>query len=63
MWLCVVVGMVDTANAIVQSMRNDVFTYALGFNWVIVALYVPAPLVSSVLICLHLLRRDHAPTA
>src|SRR5262249_28343498 len=31
-WLCIVVGMLDTINAIIQSMRDHVFTYALGFN-------------------------------
>jgi hypothetical protein len=49
-WLCVGIGMLDTVNAIVQSVRYDVFTYALGVNWVIVTSYVPALLVSSVLI-------------
>src|SRR5215468_5053098 len=33
-WLCIVVGMLDTVNAIIQSMRISVFTYALGVNWV-----------------------------
>ena len=55
-WLCVIVGMLDTVNAIIQSIRYSVFTYALGINWVIVTLYVPALLVSSVLILIHLLR-------
>src|SRR3977135_1641899 len=53
-WLCVVVGMLDTVNAIVQSMRFNVFSYALGINWVIVTIYVPALLVSSALIFKHL---------
>jgi len=47
--------MLDTVNAIIQSIRYSVFTYALGINWVIVTLYVPALLVSSVLIFLVLL--------
>ena len=55
-WLFVVVGLVDTANAIVQSMRFSVFNYALGVNWVIVTSYVPALLVSTVLIFIHLRR-------
>jgi len=55
-WLCVGFGMLDTVNAIIQSMRDNVFSYALGFNWVIVAIYVPALLVSSLLIVLQLLR-------
>jgi len=55
-WLCIVAGTLDTANAIVQSMRDNVFSSALGFNWVIVTLYVPALLVSSVLIVVLLLR-------
>ena len=46
-WLCVIVGLLDTVNAIVQSVRFSVFTYALGVNWVIVTIYVPALLVSS----------------
>jgi hypothetical protein len=58
-WLCIVVGMLDTVNAIIQSMRDSVFSYALGVNWVIVAVYVPALLVSSLLIFMQLLRRDH----
>src|SRR5438876_10594751 len=57
-WLCVVVGMLDTVNAIIESVRFNVFTYALGVNWVIVTIYVPALLVSSLLIFMQLLRRD-----
>jgi hypothetical protein len=49
-WLCVGVGTIDTINAIIQSVRYDVFTYSLGVNWVVVTTYVPALLVSSVLI-------------
>jgi len=59
-WLCVVVGMLDTVNAIVQSMRFSVFTYALGVNWVIVTIYVPALLVSSLLIFMQLLGRKRS---
>jgi len=54
-WLCVIVGMLDTVNAIIQSVRFSVFTYALGVNWVIVTIYVPALLVSSLLIFMQLL--------
>ena len=43
-------------NAIVQSLRYDVTSYALGVNWVIVTLYVPALLVSSLMILLSALR-------
>ena len=60
-WLCVVVGMLDTVNAIVQSMRDSVFTYPLGVNWVIVAIYVPALLVSSLLIFMQLLVPNRSP--
>ena len=56
-WLFIVFATLDTANAIVQSMRDNVFNYPLGFNWVIVTLYVPALLVSSVLIFWQLLKR------
>src|SRR5213082_271970 len=45
-WLCVVVGMLDTVNAIIQSVCFNVFTYAHGVNWVIVTIYVPALPVS-----------------
>jgi hypothetical protein len=55
-WLCVAVGMIDTVNAIIQSIRFSVFDYALGVNWVIVTAYVPALLVSSYLIFILLLR-------
>jgi len=53
-WLCVIVGMLDTVNAIIESMRYSVFNYPLGVNWVIVTSYVPALLVSTVLIFIHL---------
>jgi hypothetical protein len=49
-WLCVGVGLLDTVNAIIQSVRYNVFAYPLGVNWLIVAVYVPALLVSSLLI-------------
>ena len=54
-WVCVTVGMLDTVNAIIQSIRFSVFTYPLGVNWVIVTIYVPALLVSSLLIFMALL--------
>lgn len=53
-WIFVVVGLVDTLNAIVESMRYSVFNDVLGVNWVIVTSYVPALLVSTVLIFIHL---------
>src|SRR6202158_1673032 len=55
-WICLTVGLLDTVNAIIQSMRFNVFTHGLGFNWVIVTMYVPALLVSSVLIFIQLRR-------
>jgi|ERR1700681_558368 hypothetical protein len=55
-WLFLAVGLLDTVNAIIQSMRFSVFTYPLGLNWVIVTAYVPALLVSSVLIFIQLRR-------
>jgi len=60
-WLCIVVGMVDTVNAIIQSVRDSVFAYPLGLNWVIVAIYVPALLVSALLIFMQLLGPNRAP--
>ena|SRR5579859_1045464 len=59
-WLCIIVGTVDTVNAIIQSTRDRVFSYPLGLNWVIVAMYVPALLVSSLLIFLQLLRSNRS---
>jgi hypothetical protein len=53
-WLGLTVGLLDTVNAIIQSMRYSVFTHGLGVNWVIVTMYVPALLVSSVLIYIQL---------
>ena len=55
-WLVLTVGLLDTVNAIIQSMRYNVFTYGLGVNWVIVTMFVPALLVSSVLIFIQLRR-------
>jgi hypothetical protein len=55
--------MVDTIDAIVQSLRYDVFTQALGVNWVIVTTYVPALLVSSVLIFGQLRRPEASATS
>jgi hypothetical protein len=55
-WLFLAVATIDTVNAIVQSLRYDVTSHALGVNWVIVTLYVPALLVSSFMIFLLLIR-------
>jgi len=55
-WSFLAVGLIDTVNAIIQSMRFSVFAHGLGFNWVIVTTYVPALLVSSVLIFIQLRR-------
>jgi hypothetical protein len=55
-WLCIGVGLLDTVTAIIQSMRYSVFTHDLGVNWVIVTMYVPALLVSTVLIFIQLRR-------
>ena len=59
-WLFLAVGLLDTVNAIIQSTRFSVFDYALGVNWVIVTLYVPVLLVSSVLIFTQLRRSSSA---
>ena len=40
---------------IIQSMLDNVFVYPLGLNWVIVCIYVPALLVSALLIFMQLL--------
>ena len=61
-WLFLAVGLLDTVNAIIQSMRYSVFNDGLGFNWVIVTAYVPALLVSSVMIFIQL-RKPNRPTA
>jgi hypothetical protein len=60
-WFFILFGTLDTANAFVQSLRHGVFNYPLGFNWVIVTAYVPALLVSTVLIYVNLLRSDRSP--
>ena len=62
-WLVVVVGLLDTVNAVIQSLRYDVFIHPLGVNWVIVTCYVPALLVSSVLILWQLVRSPVAETS
>jgi hypothetical protein len=59
-WLFIVVGMLDTINAIIQSLRDSVFNYGLGVNWVIVTMYVPALLVSSLLIFMQLLNPNRS---
>jgi hypothetical protein len=61
-WLCIFVGMLDTVNAIIQSVHYSVFTYALGVNWVIVTMYVPALPVSSLLIFMQLLGSNRNPS-
>jgi hypothetical protein len=61
-WVFLAVGMLDTVNAIIQSMRFSVFAHGLGFNWVIVTTYVPVLLVSSVLIFIQLRRPSRSTT-
>ena len=60
-WLFLIVGTADTVNAIIQSVRYDVFTFPLGLNWVVVTMYVPALLVSSALILVTLVSPGRAP--
>jgi len=60
--LCIGVGLIDTVNAVIQSIRYDVFAYPLGLNWVIVTMFVPALLVSTLLIVLELRRPRGAAT-
>ena len=60
-WVFVAAGMLDTVNAVIQSMRFSVFDDPLGVNWVIVTAYVPALLVSSYLIVVELLRSSRTP--
>ncbi len=55
-WLFLIVGTADTVNVIVQSIRDSVFTHPLGVNWLIVTMYVPALIVSNVLIVIYLLK-------
>jgi hypothetical protein len=62
-WLVLLVGTADTINAIIQSTLDSVFNYPLGFNWVIVTLYVPALIVSSVLILVYLIRPRRMETS
>jgi hypothetical protein len=57
-WIFIIVATLDTVNAIIQSLRYDVLTHPLGANWLIVTGYVPALIVSSVLIVVQLLRPD-----
>ena len=59
-WLCMIVGNLDTLNAIIQSVRYNVFTYSLGLNWVIVTIYVPTLLVCSLLIVMQLLSTNRS---
>jgi hypothetical protein len=61
-WVVLAVGLIDTVNAIIQSMRYSVFNDGLGVNWVIVTIYVPALLVSSVLIFIQLRRPRSSAT-
>jgi hypothetical protein len=60
-WLTIAVGFVDTVNAVIQSIRFDVFSHPLGVNWLIVAIYVPSLLVSTVLIVRRLAVGDRTP--
>jgi hypothetical protein len=56
------VGLLDTVNAIIQTMRYSVVRHGHGLNWVIVSMYVPALLVSSVLIFIQLRRPGRVST-
>lgn len=62
-WIFLLVATTDTVNAIVQSVRDSVFNLPLGFNWVVVTMYVPALIVSSVLILVYLLRPQRSEPA
>src|SRR5262249_19055592 len=61
-WTVLVVGLADTIAPALQSVRYSVFKHAVGVNWVIVTIDVPALLVSSALILWQLLRSPAAAT-
>jgi hypothetical protein len=56
-WLFNIVGTADLINAGIQGVRFGAFLYPLGAGWLIVTMYVPALLVSSVMIFSLLLTR------
>lgn len=60
-WLFTIVGIADIVMAIVHGMGSHLYEYALGFNWYILNFYVPALIVTHVMIVARLLRRR--PTA
>lgn len=55
-WVFNTVGMLDAVNAAVQSVRYDVFGLPMGVNWLIVAMYVPALVVTGLVIFYLLLK-------
>src|SRR5262245_28519881 len=59
----VVVALLDTANAVAESLRLGVFDEPLGMNWVIVTAYMPALFFCSYLIFVELLRARRTPRA
>ena len=59
-WIFNVIGTGDLLLAAVNGLRADAFNYALGANWLIVTMYVPALWVSALIIFYLLLTRHRA---
>ena len=57
-WVFSVVGIGDIVLAMVTGVGSRLYEFELGFNWYILNFYVPALIVTHVLIVSRLLRRD-----
>jgi hypothetical protein len=59
-WVFNVIGMLDVINAFIQSIRYGALNVSLGVGWLIVTLYVPALVVSGLMIFYLLLNKRNA---
>lgn len=61
-WVFLIVGVADMLVAFPQAITGKLYLYHLGFNWYVVAFYVPMVLISQIMIAYWLLAKKTQKT-
>lgn len=62
-WLFLLVGVTDMLIVMTHAISIQLYLYPLGFNWYIVALYVPMVLISQMMIAYYLFKKSKSYAA
>jgi hypothetical protein len=60
-WLFAAVSLVDLVDAFIQGVGSNFSGFHLGFNWYVITFYVPALIVTTIMVIALLVRRNPKP--